>query len=316
MVKIGIDMMGGDYAPLEVVKGIQKIKDSTPFLNTNHLVCIGNQEIILKLFEEYQIPLNNISVVHTSQVIDFHDQPTKAFKEKPDSSISVGFKILKENSIDAFISAGNTGAMLVGAKYFLTPIAGILRPTIATLIPKLNGKISILLDVGLNTDCKPEFLNQFATLAQIYATKVLNIKNPTTGLLNIGEEEGKGDSLSQNAYQLLKTNTAISFKGNIEGRDIFTDDTDIIVCDGFVGNVVLKLAESFPIIAEKRNLLEDSFFQRFHYDNYGGTPILGVSKPVIIGHGISNGKAYQNMILLAEQIINSNFCNLIAEKIS
>ena len=315
MVKIGLDMMGGDYAPLEAVKGIKLLLELHNYQLPVELVCLGDEKIITDLFKELDI-LNarNVIIYPTSQVVTYHEQPTKAIKEKPDSSIFVGFKLLSENKIDAFISAGNTGAMLVGAKYFLPSIKGIVRPTLATLIPKLTNKISILLDVGLNTDCKPEYLNQFATIAQMYATEVLKINNPSVGLLNIGEEEGKGDTLTQNTYPLLKENRYINFKGNIEGRDIFTDDTDIIICDGFVGNIVLKLAESLYTIAEKRNLLGDEFLQKFHYENYGGTPILGISKPVIIGHGISNNNAFSNMISLAEKIYNANFCKIMEER--
>ncbi|MCX8480655.1 MAG: phosphate acyltransferase PlsX [Sediminibacterium sp.] len=315
MVKIGLDMMGGDYAPLEAVKGIKLLLESYNLQIPFQLVCLGDEKNIAALFKEYEIlDTQNVIIYPTSQVVTYHEQPTKAIKEKPDSSIFVGFKLLSENKIDAFISAGNTGAMLVGAKYFLQNIKGILRPTLATLIPKLSKKTSILLDVGLNTDCKPAYLNQFATIAHIYATEVLKINNPIVGLLNIGEEEGKGDTLSQHTYPLLKENSAINFKGNIEGRDIFTDNTDIIVCDGFVGNIVLKLAESLYSIAEKRNLLGDEFLQKFHYENYGGTPILGISKPVIIGHGISNHTAFANMICLAEKIHNAQFCKIMEER--
>lgn len=313
MIKIGIDMMGGDFAPEESVKGIELLVKKYNVRLPFQIICLGDEPILSNLFSKYNIPINNqITICHTPQTVHYNEQPTKALKEKPDSSLFNGFKMLSENHIDCFVSAGNTGAMLVGAKYFLPTIKGINRPTLASIIPKINNTTSILLDVGLNTDCKPEYINQFATLANIYATAVLKINNPSVGLLNIGEEEGKGNLLSQESYALLKENKHIHFKGNIEGRDIFTDNTDIIVCDGFVGNIVLKLAESLYTIAEKRNLLSDSFLQKFHYENYGGTPILGISKPVIIGHGISNSVAFSNMIELAEKIYTSQFCNIIA----
>jgi glycerol-3-phosphate acyltransferase PlsX len=195
--------------------------------------------------------------------------------------------------------------------FSIKPIKGVLRPTIATLLPKLNGNTGILVDVGLNTDCKPEQLNQFAILGNLYAKHILNINAPTVGLLNVGEEEGKGNLLAQATYPLLKENTHIQFIGNVEGRDVFNDKSDVIVCDGFTGNVILKTAEAMYDAAAHQGLEKDSFFGRFHFENYGGTPVLGVNKPVIIGHGISNAKAFSNMIALAEKMIDTKFCEII-----
>jgi len=169
------------------------------------------------------------------------------------------------------------------------------------------------LDVGLNADCKPEHLNQFATLGSLYAKHILNIDEPQVGLLNVGEEEGKGNILAQAAYTLLKENNIIRFTGNVEGRDIFNAKADVIVCDGFTGNIILKMAESIFDIAKARNLHSDEYLSRFQYDNYGGTPVLGVSKPVIIGHGISNDTAFMNMLFLAEKMLATNFCNTIKQ---
>jgi glycerol-3-phosphate acyltransferase PlsX len=246
--------------------------------------------------------------VHAAQAIGYNEHPTKALKEKPDSSIAIGFHLLATGKIQAFISAGNTGAMLVGAMYTIKTIEGVLRPTIPTLVPKLNGSNGLLVDVGLNADCKPEQLNQFAILGSAYASNVLQIDNPKVALLNVGEEAEKGNLLCQATYPLLKENTAIHFVGNVESRDLFKDKADVIVCDGFTGNIVLKMAESIYEIAAERQLENDSFLSRFHYENYGGTPILGIDKPVIIGHGISNDKAFSNMIIQAEQMIASEFC--------
>jgi glycerol-3-phosphate acyltransferase PlsX len=220
---------------------------------------------------------------------------------------------LATGKVDAFISAGNTGAMLVGTMYSIKTIEGVLRPTISTVIPKLNGSTGLLLDVGLNVDCKPEQLNQFAILGSLYAQHILNIKDPRVGLLNVGEEEGKGNQQLQATYALLKENTKINFTGNVEGRDIFQDKCDIIICDGFTGNVILKLAESIYDIAVSRNIEDDIYLHRFHYENYGGTPVIGVSKPVIIGHGISNDRAFMNMIKTAEKMIESNLCSDIKQ---
>ncbi len=199
--------------------------------------------------------------------------------------------------------------------FIIKPIDGVLRPTIATIIPKINGDTGVLLDVGLNTDCKPQHLEQFAVLGSLYAKLILGIENPTVALLNIGEEEGKGDILSQAAYPLLKNNTTINFKGNTEGRNVLKNHEDVIVCDGFTGNVILKMLESFYDVAEIRNLHHDEYFGRFHYENYGGTPVLGIAKPVIIGHGISNEKAFKNMIAVAEKMIASNLCESIRNTI-
>ncbi|MGB8190629.1 MAG: phosphate--acyl-ACP acyltransferase, partial [Chitinophagaceae bacterium] len=247
-----------------------------------------------------------------TQVIGMHEHPTRALKEKSRSSISIGFHYLASGKIDAFISAGNTGAMLVGAMYSIKAIEGVLRPTISTIIPKENGGAGLLLDVGLNADCKPENLNQFAMLGSLYARHILGIENPKVGLVNIGEEEGKGNLLAQAAYPLLKANDQINFEGNIEGRDVFIEKADVMVCDGFTGNIILKLAESLYEITQRKKI-EHPYFDRFNFENYGGTPVLGVSKPVIIGHGISHAKAFYNMVLLAQKMIESKLMGLMQE---
>ncbi len=312
-MNIGFDMMGGDFAPEQAVKGLSIYLQQHQ--NVAAIVfCIGDAEKINPLLHEYQIS-NQVKVVHAPEVIGYNEHPTKAFREKQNSSISIGFKMLAQKEIDTFISAGNTGAMLVGSMFSLKAVTGIIRPTIATLIPKLDGTLGLLLDVGLNADCKPEQLNQFATLGTIYAESILNINNPKVGLVNVGEEEGKGNILSQASYGLLKENKQINFIGNIEGRDFFNDRADVMVCDGFTGNVVLKMAEAFYEIAHVRGFAKDEFMSRFHYQNYGGTPVLGVATPVIIGHGISNDIAFKNMINLAVKMLETDFCNIMANKI-
>ena len=293
--------MGGDFAPLEAIKGIQYYIEE----GNAHLVLIGDEDKINPLLTEYTIPEKNYTVVHAPQVIGMHEHPTKALKEKQQSSIAVGFHLLASGKMDAFISAGNTGAMLVGSLYSLKPIEGVLRPTISTIIPKENGSTGLLLDVGLNSDCKPEQLNQFAVMGSVYAQQILGIENPRVALLNIGEEEGKGNLLAQATYPLLKENKHINFIGNVEGRDVLIDKADIIVCDGFSGNIILKLAESlFEITGRKE--IHHEYFDRFNFENYGGTPVLGISKPVIIGHGISKGKAFKNMIVVAQKMIEND----------
>ena len=308
-MKLALDMMGGDFAPLEAVKGLQRyfgsgIKDIT-------VVCIGDEEELSPLLVEHKIPQQNISVVPTSGVIGYHEPPTRALKEKPEASIPKGFQLLASGKIDAFVSAGNTGAMLVGAMFFLKPLDGILRPTIGSVVPKIGGATGLIVDVGLNVDCKPQHLDQFALLGTLYAKIISGIENPKVGLLNVGEEEGKGNALCQASFPLLKENSKINFIGNVEGRDIFYDGADVTVCDGYTGNVVLKMAESFYDIAKSRNVHADEFIDRFDYENYGGTPILGVAKPVIIGHGISSGAAFYNMLLLAQKMVETDLCGAI-----
>ena len=311
-MNIGLDMMGGDYAPLEAVTGVLQFmaEQNSPA----YLTLVGDDSQIKKLLNELRVPTDNIAVVHADQIIDMHESPTKALKEKPRSSISIGFHLLASGKIDAFISAGNTGAMLVGALFSIKAIEGVLRPTISSVIPKDNGKTGLILDVGLNADCKPEQLNQFAVMGSVYSQHILGIENPRVALLNVGEEEGKGNILAQATYPLLKENKHINFIGNIEGRDILFDVADVIVCEGFTGNVILKLAESLYDISEKQNF-KHAYFDRFDFENYGGTPVLGVAKPVIIGHGISHAKAFKNMITLAQKMIEKDVMNKMKEEL-
>jgi glycerol-3-phosphate acyltransferase PlsX len=309
-MNIGLDMMGGDFSPLEAVRGVQLYLKTAPAPVTLYLV--GDENQINPLLQEHAIPAASVKVIHAPQVIGMNEHPTKALKEKQQSSIAVGFHLLATGRMDAFISAGNTGAMLVGALYTLKPIEGIQRPTISTILPKTNGGTGVLLDVGLNADCKPENLNQFAVLGSLYARHILGIEQPRVGLLNIGEEEGKGNILAQAAYPLLKENSQIHFIGNIEGRDLLLDKADVMVCEGFTGNVILKMAESlFGISSEKQ--ISSEYFDRFDFELYGGTPLLGVTKPVIIGHGISRSKAFLNMIVLAQKMIASDLLGKMKE---
>jgi glycerol-3-phosphate acyltransferase PlsX len=311
-MNIGLDMMGGDFAPLEAVKGLQEFLADNHFTATIH--CIGDAAVLTSLLAAHGISLDSIHIVHAEETIGYHEHPTKALREKTQSSIAIGFQLLAKGELDAFISAGNTGAMLVGAMFSIKPIEGVLRPTISSVLPKLNGSTGLLLDVGLNADCKPEQLNQFAILGSLYAKHILQIDEPKVALMNVGEEEGKGNLLAQATYPLLKENKHIRFIGNIEGRDLFNDKADVIVCDGFTGNILLKMAESVYDLAIKREI-EDEYFNRFHYENYGGTPVLGVAKPVIIGHGISHARAFNNMIRLACKMVERDICGKISQEL-
>ena len=303
MMNIGLDMMGGDYAPPEAVKGLRLFL--TELTAPAMFFLFGDEAQLTPLLAEEKIAADTIKIIHAPQVIEMHEHPTKALKEKQQSSIALGFQYLATGKIDAFISAGNTGAMLVGAMFSIKVIEGVMRPTIASVIPKENGKTGILVDVGLNADCKPENLNQFAILGSLYAQYILGIEKPKVGLMNVGEEEGKGNILAQAAYPLLKKNIQINFIGNVEGRDVLLDKADVMVCEGFTGNIILKMAESIYDITQAKHIQHD-YLDCFNFENYGGTPVLGVSKPVIIGHGISHAKAFKNMIALAAKMIEAD----------
>ncbi|MEO6610546.1 MAG: phosphate acyltransferase PlsX [Chitinophagaceae bacterium] len=312
-MNIGIDMMGGDYAPLEAVKGIQLYLSGHNI--PANLVLIGNKEAIETLLAEHKITSGHIELVHAEQEIGMHEHPTKALREKQQSSIAIGFHLLASGKMDAFISAGNTGAMLVGALFSIKALEGVIRPTISSIVPKADGGTGLLLDVGLNADCKPEQLNQFAIMGSVYAKLILGINDPKVGLINVGEEEGKGNVLAQATYPLLKENKHINFIGNIEGRDVLMHKADVMVCEGFTGNIILKLAESLYEISQQKKV-KDEYFERFNFENYGGTPVLGVAKPVIIGHGISGARAFMNMIHLAQLMLEKDVMQKMKEELS
>jgi len=301
-MKIAFDIMGGDFAPAEALKGVQLFFDENQD-QTVHLLLIGTPETHAdcdKLLEPYK---GRYTYIEAPQVIGMHEHPTKALKEKQQSSIAIGFGLMQAKKADAFIGAGNTGAMMVGAMYTVKNIPGVQRPTIASPVPRTDKKFNLLLDVGINADCKAENLVQFAILGSKYMQHVFGVENPKVGLLNIGEEEGKGNLLALAAFPLLKENKDINFVGNVEGRDLFTTKADVIVCEGFVGNVVLKMTESlYQLLIEERKL-EDEFLDTFNHEIYGGTPILGINDTVIIGHGVAHALAFKNMIDVARKNI-------------
>jgi glycerol-3-phosphate acyltransferase PlsX len=308
-MKIGLDIMGGDFAPKTAVLGALEAQKS---LSANQkLVLFGDKNQALPFITEAGIEPDVFEFVHTTEMIGMGEHGTKAVLQKPTSSISLGFQYLKEGKIDSFSSAGNTGAMLVGAIFSVKPVPGVIRPAVATNVPKLKSGFGIMLDVGANADCKPEVLAQFGVLGSLYAEHVYHITNPKVGLMNLGEEEEKGNVLTQSTFPLLQK-SEINFIGNIEGRDLFNDKADVIVCDGFTGNVMLKLAETFYILTLKKGF-KDEFFDRFNYEQYGGSPILGVNAPVLIGHGISSPEAIKNMVLLSRTMIESQFVDKIKE---
>jgi len=312
-MRIGIDLMGGDFAPKSVIEGSIL---AYPLLTKNEeLVLIGNKVLAETLFREHGFNPDRIQIIHTEEEIGMAETPTKAIQKKPNSSIGIGFDMLKKGELHSFGSAGNTGAMLVGALFSVKTIPGVIRPAVNTIVPKLKGGFGVLLDVGVNADCKPESLVQFGMLGKILVEKVYNISNPKVGLVNIGEEEEKGNLLTQAAFPLMQESEFFHFIGNIEGRDLFLDKADVMVTDGFTGNVVLKLAESFYEMTLMKGF-KDEFFDRFNYEQYGGSPILGVNAPVLIGHGISTGEAIKNMILLSRQIITTQLIEEVKEAFS
>jgi glycerol-3-phosphate acyltransferase PlsX len=304
---IAIDAMGGDFAPKSVVEGAIQALKLLP--ESDYLVLIGNKIILSELLGDFAFHFQ-LKIVDTQEVIEMGEHPTKALSQKPNSSIAIGFKMLKNHEIDVFCSAGNTGAMMVGSMFSVKVIEGIQRPAIVGFAPKVNGGKVVILDIGANADCKPEMLEQFAELGSIYATATQNIEKPRVALMNIGEEEQKGTLVIQAAHQLLKDNKSVNFVGNVEGKDLFLDKADVIVCDGFTGNVILKLGESMYEILAKQGITNE-FLNQANYEETGGSPIIGINENVIIGHGASTPKAIKNMILLAQKLVQSNVTNSI-----
>ena len=312
-MRIGLDVMGGDFAPEAIIEGAV---DSLNHLSVDEsLIMIGDEAAICRKLEEMKVDSARFEIVPTTQVIEMGDHPAKAFSQKKNSSIAVGYGMLKSGLIDGFCSAGNTGAMLVGASYTVNVIPGVLRPALAVVLPRLNNTLTVLLDVGLNPDTKPDILLQYGVLGSIYAKYVLGMDNPTVGLLNIGEEESKGTPSVKSAYELMKGYPGINFVGNVEGNAIFSERMpDVVVCDGFVGNVVVKLGEAFHHIYKVKKL-KDSFFDSLDWENIGGTPVVGINANVVIGHGISKRHAIMNMILQTKGVVHANLAQKIKEAI-
>jgi glycerol-3-phosphate acyltransferase PlsX len=309
-MRIGIDILGGDFAPEATVRGAILAAKSLPA--DSRLVLIGDEKSIRSICHSENFDPSVFDIVHTTELIEMGEHPARAFAQKQNASVVKGFKLLALGEIDGFASAGNTGAMMVGAMQVIKSIPGVIRPCIAAFVPRLGDKPMVLLDVGLNPDCEQEELNQYAILGDIYARQVLNISSPRVALLNIGEEEGKGNLVTKAAHQLMKDSRIFNFVGNIEGSDLFSDKADVIVCDGFVGNVLLKEAEAFYTMIKRRKI-NDDFFEKFNFENYGGTPVLGINAPVLIAHGISNDVAIKNLIFHAAEVIKGNLCEKIKE---
>jgi glycerol-3-phosphate acyltransferase PlsX len=301
-MKIAVDAMGGDLAPQAIVEGVMQATSELP--SDARIVLIGREDAILDIFNQNNFSSSAIDIIHAEDVIEMGEHPTKALSQKPNSSIGIGFKLLKEKEIDIFCSAGNTGAMHVGALFSIKAIEGVLRPAIAGYVPQVGGGYAIMVDIGANADCKPEVLAQFGEIGSLFVQHTFQIERPRVALMNIGEEEQKGSLTAQAAYTLLKDNKKINFIGNIEGKDLFTNKADVIVTDGFTGNVLFKLGESFYEIAKQKGI-QDDFIDQTNYESIGGSSIIGVNGNVMIAHGISSPLAIKNMLGWAYKQVKS-----------
>jgi len=302
--------MGGDFAPEATVMGsIMAQKQLPPDVK---LVLFGPKDKIEAILQRENVDANLFEIVDAQQVIEMGDHPAKAFAAKPNSSIAMGFGYLQKKLIDGFASAGSTGAMLVGAMYTIKAISGVIRPCISTEMPQFEGTPTLLLDVGLNADCRPDVLYQYAQIGSVYAKSMYGIENPKVALLNIGAEPTKGNLVIKSTYETMADTKDFNFIGNIEGNQLLGNcPADVVVTDGFTGNIVLKEAEGLYKIIRRKGMT-DEFFEKFNFENFGGTPVLGVNGIVIIGHGISNDKAIKTMILQTKQMIEAK----VSEKIS
>jgi len=328
---IAVDAMGGDHAPEEIVSGaVDAARKSN---GRFEVVLVGDQPVVEKeLHNHHFIKDLPISIIHASQTVDMSESPSKALRQKPDSSIAVAFKLHKEKKVQAVVSAGNTGAVMASALFSLRPIAGVHRPAIGSFMPHESG-VCLMLDVGSNVDCKAEHLHQFGLMGSIFMNHLMDIESPKVGLLNIGEESSKGSEAVQKAYQLLEK-SSLNFIGNIEGRDVLTGRSDVVVCDGFSGNVLLKFGESLARMISrtmKRTIRGNlpgavglylirpslrKFFKLFDYQEYGGAPLLGVKGNCIIAHGSSSARAIKNAVEESWKMIKGNVTQQIENRIN
>lgn len=314
-IVIAVDAMGGDYAPAHVVEGA--VSAAHEAAGRFAVTLVGRREEIRAELHRLGAPEALVAIEHAAEVVEMHDPPNAALKAKKDSSIAVGVALHHEGRAQAFVSAGNTGAVLSASTLILGRVPGVARPTIGALIPTA-GRPCFLVDAGTNVDCKARHLYEFGVMGSIYVSSMLGVPRPAVALLNIGEEEGKGNEVAQEAYALLK-GSELHFVGNVEGRDILKGGADVVVCDGFTGNILLKFGESIPgffkarltsyaqrslvatatVLAARGGLR--SVMTELDYQEHGGVPLLGVNGVTIIGHGGSTPKAIKNMILRAEE---------------
>jgi glycerol-3-phosphate acyltransferase PlsX len=328
-MKIALDAMGGDHAPAVTVEGAVKAVNDSHGLS---VVLVGDKTEVAGELRKRKYPSSAISIKHASQVVAMDEAPLTALRRKKDSSIRIAVELVKSGEADAMVSAGNSGVVMATALLRLGKLHGVDRPAIAAVMPTLKG-LFVLIDAGANVDCKAIHLYQFAIMGQAYAKSVFNIKTPKVGLLGIGEEDAKGNELTRKAFQLLK-NAGIDFVGNIEGKNIFMGDVDVVVCDGFVGNIALKISEGLAEAMRKMLrkeisgktagklgyvLMKDAFRRfkkRTDYSEYGGAPLLGISKPCIISHGRSTAKAIKNAVKIAGEFYSKGVLEIISEELS
>lgn len=295
-MRIAIDAMGGDYAPAEIIAGgIEWARQSG-----EEVIFVGQEEVIKKELQSFDYNPDRISIVHASQVVEMDEAPAVALRKKKDSSIVIATKLVKEGKAEAVVSCGSTGAQMAAAIFILGRLENIERPPVITSLPSISGSPTLLIDVGANVDCKPEQLVQFGLLGAVYARVIKGIEKPRIGLLNNGEEESKGNKLALKSHQLLKEQTGIDFIGNVEGRDLFGDSCDVVVCDGFTGNIVLKSLEGMGAYLSRACYEEfgklPSVFASFDYSNIGGAPLMGVAGISVVCHGSSKREAVLNGI--------------------
>jgi phosphate acyltransferase len=301
-MRIALDAMGGDHAPQEIVAGAILWAASS----SHEILLIGQQDRIAQELRDLTYDPNQIKIVNASQVMEM-DEPVTALRKKQDSSIVVANRLVKEGQADAVVSCGSTAAQMAAATLILGRLPGIERPPIVAVVPGRRGQISLLLDVGANVDCKPTQLLQFALLGRVYASILTGNDDPRVALLSNGEEESKGNSLSLETYALLKMQPKLNFIGNVEGRDLFFGKSDVVVCDGFIGNLILKSMEGMAMLigaACQEELGQiPSIFRQFDYSRVGGAPLLGVNGISIVCHGSSKREAVCNGIRIAEQCV-------------
>lgn len=315
-MKIALDVMGGDYAPVELLAGAMKWLQE----NEGQIILVGDQEIINEELQNHSYDPSRLEIVHASQVIGMDESPAAALRKKKDASIVVASRLVKDGMADAVVSCGSTGAQMAAAIFILGRMEGIERPPIVAAIPGRGGKPTLLIDVGANVDCRPVQLLQFALLGQAYARGVMNLDNPRVGLLNNGEEEGKGNNLSIQTYELLSGQSGLNFIGNVEGRDLFSSRCDVIVCDGFTGNILLKTLEGmvFFLAAGVKEELGaiPATFTRLDYTQIGGAPLLGVNGISVVCHGSSKREAVCNGLNIAADSINNNIVDKQLQELS
>ncbi|MCH5298230.1 MAG: phosphate acyltransferase PlsX [Ruminococcus sp.] len=327
-MKIIVDAMGGDNAPLEIIKGCAEAQTEFEL----DIILVGNEDIVKKSAQENGIDISKMQLVNTTEVIATDDDPQSVLKTKPDSSMAVALKMLADGDGDAFVSAGNSGALCVGGTLIVKRIKGVKRPGFAPILPHFNGGCFMLVDAGANLESRPEMLLQYAIMGSAYMEKVMGIENPRVGLANVGSEEHKGLELQHKAFELLK-NSGLNFVGNVESRDLPYGACDVLVCDGFTGNMILKTYEGVAkaLMSKVKELFSKNtknkvaaalvmsdlkaMAKEFDYNEYGGAPIMGTAKPVFKAHGSAKAKTFKNALRLTKDYVDANVIEEIAKAV-